>query len=210
MQLTAKQGRNGKIHISLDGEYLLTVDSDYWYSCGYVSGDEIDGEELVAFKEAAASRCAFNSAMFSLDRRDYSTAEMRRKLAPKYGDQAAEEAVEKLCALNLINDVRYAENFAQSLYTYKKYGKNRIKSELYRKGIDSETIQTVLDEIFESEDADNVQRIVEIIRKKYYNKINTRESRQKVFAAMVRLGYSFSDIREAMNCFSDDDYFEEF
>ncbi|MDD6276710.1 MAG: regulatory protein RecX [Clostridia bacterium] len=210
MKLTAKQGKKDKIHISVDGEYLLTVDSNYWFSCGYISGDEIDSEELTAFKEAAASRCAFNSAMFSLDRRDYSAAEMRRKLSPKYGEKAADEAVEKLCELNLINDERYAENFANSLYAYKKYGKNRIKSELYRKGIDSDIIKNVLDEIFESEDADNVQRIVEIIRKKYYNKMDSRESRQKVFAAMVRLGYAFSDIRDAMDCFSDDEYYEDF
>lgn len=210
MKLTAKEGKNGKIHISVDDEYLLTVDCDFWFSCGYSSGDEIDGEELAEFKDIANSRRAFNSAMFSLDRRDYSAAEMRRKLIPKFGEKAADEAVEKLCELNLINDERYAENFVKSLFTYKKYGRNRIKSELYRKGIDSDTAKNALDEVFESEETDNVERIVEIIRKRYYNKMDSRESRQKVIAALVRLGYSFSDIREAMERFTDDEYYEEF
>ena len=35
------------------------------------------------------------------------------------------------------------------------------------------------------------------------------KSRQKVFAALMRLGYGYSDIRQAMSEFSDDEYYEE-
>ena len=59
------------------------------------------------------------------------------------------------------------------------------------------------------EDTDNVQRIVDIIQKKYYNKMIDENSRRKVFAALMRLGYGYSDIRQAMSEFSDDEYYEE-
>ena len=210
MKITAKQGRGTKIHIHIDGEYLLTVDEDFWYSSGYVSGDEIDDGDLVAFKEAAGSRLAFNSAMFSLDMRDHSEREIRQKLSRKYDEQSVDTAVEKLLDLGLINDRRYAELLTRELFERKKYGKNRVRSELYRKGIASETVNEVLEEYENENEPDNVQTIVDIIRKKYYNKLVDEKSRQRVVAALVRLGYSFSDIRQAMRVFSSDEFYEEY
>lgn len=210
MKITAKSGRKDKIHIYIDGEYLLTVDEIFWFSCGYVSGDEIDEEELTAFKEAAGSRCAFNSALNSLDYRDHSEREIRTKLLRKYDADCVEEAVRKLVELDLVNDERYAENYARELYEHKKFGKMRIKSELRAKGIAADIANEAVDALFEEEEPDNIQRIVDIIGKRYYNRMNDDVGRKKVFAALQRMGYSFSDIREAMSEFSDDEYFEDF
>lgn len=210
MKITAKQGRGTKIHIHIDGEYLLTVDEDFWFSSGYVSGDEIDDGDLVAFKEAAGSRLAFNSAMFSLDMRDHSEREIRQKLSRKYDENSVDTAVEKLLDLGLVNDRRYAELLTRELFERKRYGKNRVRSELYRKGIASDIINEVLEEYENENEPDNVQTIVDIIEKKYYNKLIDEKSRQKVVAALVRLGYSFSDIRQAMREFTSDDFYEEY
>ena len=210
MKITAKGGRKDKIHIYIDGEYRLTVDEIFWFSCGYISGDEIDEEELTAFEEAAGSRRAFNSALNSLDYRDHSEKEIRAKLMRKHGAEYVDEAVEKLIELDLINDRRYAENYARELFEHKKFGKIRIKSELIAKGIASDIASEAVNSLFEDEEPDNIQRIVDIIEKKYYNRMNDEVGRKKVFSALQRMGYSFSDIREAMSEFSDDEYYEEY
>lgn len=210
MKITAKSGRKDKIHIYIDGEYRLTVDEIFWFSCGYVSGDEINEEELTAFEEAAGSRRAFNSALNSLDYRDHSEKEIRAKLKRKHGAEYVDEAVEKLIDLDLINDQRYAENYARELFEHKKFGKIRIKSELIAKGIASDIASEAVNSLFEDEEPDNIQRIVDIIEKKYYNRMNDEVGRKKVFSALQRMGYTFSDIREAMSEFSDDEYYEEY
>lgn len=210
MKITAKGGRKDKIHIYIDGEYRLTVDEIFWFSCGYISGDEIDEEELTAFEEAAGSRRAFNSALNSLDYRDHSEKEIRAKLMRKHGAEYVDEAVEKLIELDLINDRRYAENHARELFEHKKFGKIRIKSELIAKGIASDIASETVNSLFEDEEPDNIQRIVDIIEKKYYNRMNDEVGRKKVFSALQRMGYTFSDIREAMSEFSDDEYYEEY
>ena len=210
MKITAKGGRKDKIHIYIDGEYRLTVDEIFWFSCGYISGDEIDEEELTAFEEAAGSRRAFNSALNSLDYRDHSEKEIRAKLIRKHGAEYVDEAVEKLIELDLINDRRYAENYARELFEHKKFGKIRIKSELIAKGIASDIASETVNSLFEDEEPDNIQRIVDIIEKKYYNRMNDEVGRKKVFSALQRMGYTFSDIREAMSEFSDDEYSEEY
>ncbi len=210
MKITAKSGRKDKIHIYIDGEYLLTVDEIFWFSCGLVSGDEINEEELTAFEEAAGSRRAFNSALNSLDYHDHSEKEIRAKLLRKHDADYVDEAVEKLIELDLVNDERYAENYARELFERKKFGKMRIKSELRAKGISADIANAAVEELFEEEEPDNVQRIVDIIGKRYYNRMNDEVGRKKVFSALQRMGYSFSDIREAMSEFSDDEYYEDY
>ncbi len=210
MKIMAKSGRKDKIHIYIDGEYLLTVDEIFWFSCGLVSGDEINEEELTAFEEAAGSRRAFNSALNSLDYRDHSEKEIRAKLLRKHDADYVDEAVEKLIELDLVNDERYAENYARELFERKKFGKMRIKSELRAKGISADIANAAVEELFEEEEPDNVQRIVDIIGKRYYNRMNDEVGRKKVFSALQRMGYSFSDIREAMSEFSDDEYYEDY
>lgn len=209
MKITAKSGRQDKIHIYIDGEYCMTVDDNFWLSCGYISGDEIDEEKLAALEEAVGSRRAFNSALNSLDYRDHSTREIRQKLLRKFDVEYVDDAVEKLTELDLINDERYARLYANELFTHKKFGRARIISELRAKGIPSDIANEAVEELFEEEEPDNVERIVDIIRKKYYNKMNDEVGRKRVFAAMTRMGYSFSDIREAMAEFSDDEFYEE-
>lgn len=210
MKITAKSGRKDKMHIYIDGEYLLTVDEVFWFSCGYISGDEINKEELTAFEEAAGSRRAFNSALNSLDYRDHSEKEIRAKLLRKHDADYVDEAVEKLIELDLVNDERYAENYARELFERKKFGKMRIKSELRAKGISADIANAAVEELFDEEEPDNIQRIVDIIGKRYYNRMNDEVGRKKVFSALQRMGYSFSDIREAMSEFSDDEYYEDY
>ncbi len=210
MKITAKSGRKDKMHIYIDGEYLLTVDEVFWLSCGYISGDEINKEELTAFEEAAGSRRAFNSALNSLDYRDHSEKEIRAKLLRKHDADYVDEAVKKLIELDLVNDERYAENYAHELFEHKKFGKMRIKSELRAKGISADIANAAVEELFDEEEPDNIQRIVDIIGKRYYNRMNDEVGRKKVFSALQRMGYSFSDIREAMSEFSDDEYYEDY
>lgn len=210
MKITAKSGRKDKIHIYIDGEYLLTVDEIFWFSCGLVSGDEINEEELTVFEEAAGSRRAFNSALNSLDYRDHSEKEIRAKLLRKHDADYVDEAVEKLIELDLVNDERYAENYARELFERKKFGKMRIKSELRAKGISADIANAAVEELFEEEEPDNVQRIVDIIGKRYYNRMSDEVGRKKVFSALQRMGYSFPDIRKAMSEFSDDEYYEDY
>lgn len=210
MKLTAKSGRKDKIHIYIDGEYRFTVDDNFWFSCGYSSGDEINNEELAALEDAVSSRRAFNSAMNSLDYRDHSVREIRSKLLRKHDAESVDDAVDKLIQLNLVNDERYAENYARELFEHKKFGKMRIKAELRAKGISSDIANNAVESLFEEEEPDNIERIVDIIGKRYYNRMNNEVGRKKVFAALQRMGYSFSDIREAMSNFSDDEYYEEY
>lgn len=206
MKITAKEGRYKKIHIYIDDEYLLTVDDAYWFSCGYISGDELNERELAAFKDAAGSRRAFNAGAQLLSRREHSSKELYEKLLKNYTPEFAAEAIAKLQEIGMLNDERFAKMYADELYEKKGYGKRRILFELNSKGIDRETAENIAEELFCEED--NIQRIVDIIKKKYYNIENDEKQRRRACAYLMRAGFSGSEIRQAMECFSQD-YYEE-
>lgn len=206
MIITAKQGRYNKIHISIDGEYLTTVDSDYWFSCGLVSGDNIDQGELAAFKGAAGSRRAFNAGADIISRREHSRKELLEKLYKRFDEESAQLAVDRLCELGMVDDERFARLYADELYRRKKMGVRRIKYELSLKGLSRQTIETAIFELEEESEEDNIKRIVDIIQKKYYNIANDEKQRRRAYNALQRLGYSPSDIRRAMLDYYESDF----
>ncbi len=204
MVITAQKGKTNKIHISINGEYKLTVDADFWFSSGYVSGDEIDEEQYKILADKIAKRRCFNRALNILSRRDHCEKELFNKLMRADGNEAAADAIERVKSLGYINDERYAQNFAEELATRKGYGLRAIRSELIRRGIDRETADNTINSITLDEN-DSIRVLLE---GKFSRKLNTEKGKKQVFSALMRLGYSYSDIRNAMSEYNefDEDY----
>lgn len=193
MKLTYKKGKGDKIHISIDGEYALTVDEMYFASLYLKDGQEISEEEFAELSETVNIRRAYNCAVSLLSRRDHGERELLRKLKEKGYAEGAEAAVEKLKKSGYVDDERFCRLFASELVRLKGYGKKRVEQELYRKGVSRDIIFSVLEEI--SFDTDTLSGI---IKRKYLSKMTDEKGRQKVFNALMRLGYSYSEIRDAL------------
>ena len=86
----------------------------------------------------------------------------------------------------------------------KGYGIRAIQSELLRRGIDRETAEITINSITLDE-SDNIRVL---LNGKYARKLTTEKGRKQVFAALTRLGYSYSDIRSAMSEY--DEFDEDF
>lgn len=199
MIIEAKSGKKDKIHIIADGEYLLTVDSLFWYSCGLKSGDNIDGEELEAFKTAAGSRVAFNKALFLLDYKNYSSKELKDKLRRKgIEPEFIDSAVEKVTGLGLVNDEKYARAVARSLFERKGMSRERIYMELVAKGIPRDIAQETVDDEEIFLDFEPRMRIIELLGTKFRGWDADEKRTKRAFDGLVRLGYGYADIRAAM------------
>ena len=207
MKLTIKEGKAKKIHIYIDEEYRATVDSDYWYSEKYRNYKEINEEELTELLNSVSFRRAYNKGLDFLSRRPYGTKELIKKLCEKgHEKEFAEKASERLLELGLLNDEEYARILANDLLERKNYSIKRIKQELAFRGIDRDIIENTIDLL----DNDPVPRIIILIKKKYINKIGDEKGRKRTVDALLRLGYSYSDIKSALNSISDfeDEYYD--
>ncbi len=199
MKLTVKEGKANKIHIYVDEEYRATVDDDYWYSEKYRNYKEIDEEELTELLDAVSFRRAYNKGLDLLSRRPHGTKELIKKLCEKGHEKtSAEKACDRLLELGLLNDEEFARILATELYERKGYGIKRIKQELIFRGIDREIAENAIETL----DIDTQNRIILVIKKKYLNKIDDEKGRKRAIDGLMRLGYSYSDIKTALNSIS--------
>ncbi len=197
MKLSVKNGRNNKIHIFVDEEYSLTVDSEYWYTSRWCVQKEIDEDDFEELKEEIEARRAWFSALDLISIRSHSQKELIQKLRRKYSQETAEAAAQKAAELGLIDDEAFAEMYARELVERKKYGISRVRNELRLKGISSHITESVLLSL----DIDPKESIINLIERKYSRKLSDEKGKRQAITALQRLGYSYSDIKAALSQF---------
>lgn len=202
MKISFSQGRQNKIHISVDDEYKFTVDAEYWYTCPWCRVKEItDSEECEKFSKEIGSRYAFISGLRLLSYSDNSRKELKLKLLNKgHKAEYVESALDNLEEYGYINDKRFAENKADYLIRRKHMSKNGIRTELLRRGVSRDTVNQVVEEL----ELDPVDDIIMLLSTKYKRYLNDEKGRRKTVAGLQRLGYGWSDIKTALNRYSPD------
>ena len=193
MKITSKQGNGNKVHIYIDGEYTLTLYDDYWYLCGIKDGQEISETQLASLKEKAGFRSAYEKGIKYLSMRAYSEKELYDKLKLKFGAETSRRAVDKMLDRGYIDDEAFCKEYVRYLFEVKKYDVKRITYELKIKGIDGETINNTLKIL----DNEPISRIIEMLRTKYENRLETEKDRKRIVNRFIRMGYSYSDIKSA-------------
>lgn len=148
-------------------------------------------------------RTAKERALYLLDYKDYSYTELFKKLEQNYPTQVCFDTMARLVEIGVINDKRYAVNMARRLAEVKGFGYYRCVREMRLKGLDNEFIEEALAPYRENA----VERLKELVEEKYAHKIRDKKSLDKVKNALVRLGYSFSQVKEALEDYEleDDD-----
>ncbi|MBQ2567356.1 MAG: regulatory protein RecX [Clostridia bacterium] len=215
MKLTAKPGKGEKIHLSLDGEYIATVNADYWFTCGIKSGSEVTPEQLEELLTESARRKMMNKALDLLSMRDYSRRELADKLVTKAWEkkeqkdmdlgslkQQASDICDRLEELGLLNEERFARSYVDELIRRKHLSKSGLKTALIQKGVQRDIIETVLEEV----DVDPVEQIRELLATKFKNRDLTDEKQKtRTVNALLRLGYRYNEIHAAMGEWMEDE-----
>lgn len=204
MKITYKKGKGDKIHVSVDGEYAFTVDEIYFYSLNLKENAEITAEELKEITLKAGERRAYNYAVSLLSRREHTVKEITEKLKRKDYGQFTVRVTERLVSEGYLSDERFAKLYVRELINLKGYGIRRIKDELYRKGISRDIAECVLEE---AEFPDN--KLKDIVEKKFLRYLDTEKGVQKTINALIRLGYSYGEIKDVLREVADENEFYE-
>ena len=215
MKLTAKPGKGEKIHLSLDGEYIATVNADYWFTCGIKSGSEVTPEQLEELLTESARRKMMNKALDLLSMRDYSRRELSDKLVTKAWEkkeqkdmdlgslkQQASDICDRLEELGLLNEERFARSYVDELIRRKHLSKSGLKTALIQKGVQRDIIETVLEEV----DIDPVEQVRELLATKFKNRdLSDEKQKTRTVNALLRLGYRYNEIHAAMGEWLEDE-----
>lgn len=193
MKINFKPGKGSKVHIYIDGDYRMTADCDFVYTCGFADNSEISDEELTFLTDEVNSRRAFLKACDLLSMRDHSRHELLTKLRQKGYGEGAEEAVEKLTEAGYVDDERFARTLAAELVRVKHYARRRIVTELLKKGIDQSLAREIADETEIGED-----EVVMALRRKYGRCLDTEKGIRRAINGLAAMGYSYAQIRQAI------------
>ena len=203
MELTAAEPRRKHLtQLYIDGEQAVKIDTETFLRSGLRPGDELTDEELHELIQASDAQRAKEKALYLLEHRSHSKKELTEKIARTAASrEAAQAAADRMEELGLLNDEDYARRYARELFTRKRWGAMRVKQELKRKGIAPELVDELLTE-YQDEDA-TLENMRALLEKKYPDWPDDEKVRRRAFAALQRLGYSYADIRRAMES---DDY----
>ena len=215
MKLTAKAGKGEKIHLSLDGEYIATVNADYWFTCGIKSGSEVTPQQLEELLAESARRKMMNKALDLLSMRDYSRRELSDKLVTKAWEkkeqkdmdlgslkQQASDICDRLEELGLLNEERFARSYVDELLRRKHLSKSGLKTALIQKGVQRDIIETVLEEV----EVDPVEQVRELRATKFKHRhLSDEKQKTRTVNALLRLGYRYGEINAAMDGILEDE-----
>ena len=164
-------------------------------------GSEISEEIYAEIMEKVLLKRAKLRCMNLLKSRDYTEAELLRKLhTGGYPKQIAQAAVEYVRGYGYVGDTYYARKYIETYMSGRSY--RRIEQELMRKGIAPDTIREVYSELMETEEDPEPEQIRKLLVKKGYSDASlTKEEKIKIYAFLVRKGYSTEKIRRCMGNF---------
>ena len=137
-----------------------------------------------------------------MSRRDHSVKELRTKLLRTVDAENADRAIAQMQALGYLDDEKYAKALLQHLLENKKMSKAFIRQEMAKRGIDNAIVADLLADT----EIDNVGSAVDLLQGKYALKLQEENGREKVTAALMRKGFSYTDIKKAFEMIEDDEY----
>ena len=110
--------------------------------------------------------------------------EVRQKLISLkvYGDDL-EEVLTELIKLDFLNEERYARSYARGKFRIKKWGRNKIKQNLYARRISDYCIRKAMTEIDEEEYLDTLREVI-------YKQVDKHEDKAKLIAKDKAIKYA--------------------
>ena len=141
---------------------------------------------------------AYNYALSLLAARPYASSALHRKLIQKeYPAADTEHVIRRLLDNGLLNDAKFAEQYARSKMLSTGASKRRVTQDLYRKGIKGDVATEAIANVVEQDEIDPAVVIERVARKKLaqLGDLEPVVLRRRLFAFLARRGYDLDEIK---------------
>jgi regulatory protein len=147
---------------------------------------------------AKARERVFQRAAKLLAAKQRSVEELREKLSTTRGATKAmvDEAIERLREYGYLDDAKFAQSYASLRLRERPIGRRRLQRDLWLKKVDKQTVESALDEVFESTPEDDLIERAIAKRMRLRGKPKTREEAKKLFDHLLRQGFEFELVSE--------------
>lgn len=188
-----------RVLVFLEGDELLKITDEELLRFGLFVGMDLS-DDLVAqlHRSSAYSEAKIRAARMASSRM-MSKKELRQRLEKKgSSSDEASEIASRMEELGAVNDAAYAGVIVRH-YGGMGYGEMRVRQELQRRGVPKELWDAALLQMPDTEET-----IKRWIQSKCKGTVPERTQMKKLSDALLRRGFSWSDIRPVLNQLGED------
>lgn len=195
--------RVDRFNIYVDGKYGFALSELDVLKSKIEIGKELKEEEIKGLKSDDERAKVMNKALGYLARRSHAEKELKTKLLNKFPKGAlVEKTIKRLQELGYIDDEKFAREWIEYRLTSKPRGRIVIKRELLAKGVPVDTVEIMLDLVYNRDrEKKELTRLLDLKKLKCPD---TRKGRNRLISYLLRRGFLWEDIKE--NLESEDDF----
>ena len=143
-----KRKGNDQYSVYIDGVFAFSASQASIDKYNLSVNDILDNDIQNKLKDLDQEEQALSCALRILSRRSNSRSELKHKLMSKgFSSNEVENVLEKLTDMGYLDDVRFAESWRDFRIQEKNMGRQRIKQEVFEKGVSNEIIHSCLEHI---------------------------------------------------------------
>ena len=187
-----------RVNIYVNDEFFTAIFKELVFTFNLKKGDEIDEEYLKSILSDEMYLKAKNKALNILSKADQSEKKIREKLSNDFEEDTINRVIEFLKKNNFINDNLLAQKIVNTNLNLNKCGKNRIKQNLYNKGLDASAINEAMSDIDNDAEFENAMYLA----KKRYERLKNEDKRkiyQKLSQHLAYKGFNYDIIKRTLN-----------
>jgi regulatory protein len=202
--ITAQQKDKNRINVMVDGKYRFSLDIFQYADLGIKIGQEYTDEELMLLETESQFGKVYARALeyclmrphSSREVRDYlykktrdtrtKTGDVKKGIAPEITQRVFDRLVEK----GYIDDEKFTRYWVENRSLTKGASRRKLQAELRAKGVEGSIIEHFLSESDRSDDGE-IQKIITKKRNRYPDD-------QKLMQYLARQGFSYDDIKQAL------------
>lgn len=185
-----------RLSVFIDGKFAFGIDKNDCLFMGLKIGDTLTQERYNYIIDNAVYTNAYKKADRFIGFKMRTEKEVRDKLKEEeYSDDIIERVISSMIKYKYIDDEAYAQMYANDCRSIKKWGPQRIKIELYKRGVNTSAIENALQNL-NIEDTDEI--IKNLLEKRIKDTPIDLKEKQKHFNFLLRRGFNSDDIKRAL------------
>ena len=197
-KIEAQKRKEDRVNIYVDEKFFMAIYKEIVFTFNLKKGDNIDEEYLNKILKDEMFLKGKNKALNILSKASQSEKKIREKLNEDFEEDTIDDLIDFLKKYNFINDGELASKIVNTNVNLNKYGKNKIKQNLYNKGIEKSAIDEAISEIDYDAEFENALYLAQ----KRYDRVKNEDPKKayaKIANHLAYKGFNYDIIKSVLN-----------
>ena len=197
-KIEAQKRKEDRVNIYVDEKFFMAIYKELVFTFNLKKGDNIDEEYLKKILKDEMFLKGKNKALNILSKASQSEKKIREKLNEDFEEDTEGDVIDFLKKYNFINDGELASKIVNTNVNLNKYGKNKIKQNLYNKGIEKSAIDEAISEIDYDAEFENALYLAQTRYDRVQNE-DPKKAYAKIANHLAYKGFNYDIIKSVLN-----------